>query len=99
MYRFVHFLIFYLFYTSTWTNECIGDSTVHLVVDSTVHFDFAPAKSAHYVSVVHGPIQLLKCVPALVSWQTIYIDMLGDELEGKVKYIGEIYLSVVVILN
>ncbi len=34
--------------TSTWMKECIDYSTIHLVVDSTVRFDVAPAKSAHH---------------------------------------------------
>ena len=34
---------------------CIDDSSIHLVVDSTVRFDVAPAKSAHYISMAHRP--------------------------------------------
>ena len=35
--------------------ECIDDSSIHLDVDSTVRFDVAPAKSAHYISMGHRP--------------------------------------------
>ncbi len=35
--------------------QCPQDVGIHLAVDSTVHFDVAPAKSAHYILMGHRP--------------------------------------------
>ncbi len=55
--------------SSTWMRECIDDSSIHLVVDSTVRFNVAPAKSAHYISMAHRPCGAWgECVSCALGW-------------------------------